>query len=84
MGIDATDCSLNLNPIMIDSNAFLFTCTVVGAVLDSELFINRLNIKRQRDCLWKQRTHYRIENGSFGFIKLFISRNEVCNTDNAL
>ena len=25
--------------------------------------------KRQKDCLWKQRTHYRLENG-----RLFISR----------
>ena len=25
--------------------------------------------KRQKDCLWKQRTHYRLENGSLGFIE---------------
>ena len=25
--------------------------------------------KRQKDCLWKQRTHYRSENGSLGFIE---------------
>ena len=24
--------------------------------------------KRQKDCLWKQRTHYRLENGSLDFI----------------
>ena len=25
--------------------------------------------KRQKDCLWKQRTHYRLENGSLSFIE---------------
>ena len=25
--------------------------------------------KRQKDCIWKQRTHYRLENGSLGFIE---------------
>ena len=25
--------------------------------------------KRQKDCLWKQRTHYRLENESLGFIE---------------
>ena len=25
--------------------------------------------KRQKDCLWKQRTHYGLENGSLGFIE---------------
>ena len=25
--------------------------------------------KRQKDCLWKQRTHCRSENGSLGFIE---------------
>ena len=25
--------------------------------------------KRQKDCLWKQRIHYRLENGSLGFIE---------------
>ena len=25
--------------------------------------------KRQKDCLWKQRTHHRSENGSLGFIE---------------
>ena len=24
--------------------------------------------KHQKDCLWKQRTHYGLENGSLGFI----------------
>ena len=27
--------------------------------------------KRQKDCLWKQRTHHRSENGSLGFIETF-------------
>ena len=27
--------------------------------------------KRQNDCLWKQRTHYGLENGSPGFIATF-------------
>ena len=25
--------------------------------------------KRQKDCLWKQKTHYRLVNGSLGFIE---------------
>ena len=25
--------------------------------------------KRQKDCLWKQRTHYGLENRSLGFIE---------------
>ena len=25
--------------------------------------------KRKKDCLWKQRTQYRLENGSLGFIE---------------
>ena len=25
--------------------------------------------ERQKDCLWKQRTHYGLENGSLGFIE---------------
>ena len=44
----------------------------------SQLHINMLEImairfalinKRQKDCLWKHRTHYRSENGSLGFIE---------------
>ena len=27
--------------------------------------------KRKKDCLRKQRTHYRFENGSLGFIETF-------------
>ena len=30
---------------------------------------NIMQNKRQQECLWKQRTHYRLENGSFGFIE---------------
>ena len=33
--------------------------------------------KRQKYCLWKQRTHYRLENGSLSFIEIFISSNEI-------
>ena len=41
-------------------------------------------IKCQKECLWKQRTHYGLENGSLGFLRLFTSSNEVCNTAYAL
>ena len=44
-------------------------------------------IKCQNERLWKQRTHYGLENGSivfFFFLRLFISSNEVCNTAYAL
>ena len=30
--------------------------------------------KRQKDCLWKQRTHYRLENGSLGFIETLVKK----------
>ena len=29
--------------------------------------------KRQNDCFLKQRTHYRLENGSLGLLRLFIA-----------
>ena len=45
-------------------------------VLDNRAFtINDLSItgifynERQKDCLWKQRSHYGLENGSLGFIE---------------
>ena len=34
---------------------------------DSRFYIG--SDKRQKDCLWKHRTHYRLENGSLGFIE---------------
>ena len=40
--------------------------------------------KWQKDCLWTQRTHLRLGNGSLGLLKLFLSSNEVCNTAYAL
>ena len=33
-----------------------------------DLFFRDQN-KRQKDCLWKQGTHYGLENGSLGFIE---------------
>ena len=36
-------------------------------IIDGSAMINEN--KRQKSCLWKQRTHYRLENGSLGFIE---------------
>ena len=30
--------------------------------------LHEMSNKCKKDCSWKQRTHYRLENGSLGFI----------------
>ena len=42
-----------------------FYLRVVGSMKGAFGMFN----KRQKDCLWKQRTHYRLKNGSLGFTK---------------
>ena len=51
--------------------AFKTGLTVSTVILDKSKFkkIFKLFSKRQKDCLWKQRTLYRLENGSLGFIE---------------
>ena len=36
--------------------------------------------KRQKDCLWKQRTHYKKKMGVSVLFEPYISSNEVCKT----
>ena len=38
---------------------------IVNPVMGHWLIVN----KDKKDCLWKQRTHYRLENGNLGFIE---------------
>ena len=41
--------------------------------------LHQLQSIKINDCLWKQRTHYKLENGSIGFIET-LHKLEVCNT----
>ena len=47
------------------------TCNGAGAGICVARHRLALVNKRHKDCLWKQRTHYRLENGSVGFIDTF-------------
>ena len=48
------------------------------------MFINEImgmnRNKRQKDCLWKQRTHDKSEMELSRLLRLFISSNEIYNT----
>ena len=43
------------------------TCTFIRK---TPFHVDHYSNKRQKDCLWKERTHYGPENGSLGFIEV--------------
>ena len=63
------DVVLATSKILLDnSNRELQNAPVILNFANKIKEIANLN-KRKKDCLWKQRTHYRLENGSLGFIE---------------
>ena len=48
-------------------------------IISIEDNLHGLSSTRQNDCLWKQRTHYELENGSLGFIESLFSGKNISN-----
>ena len=57
------------NTLKISKYLYSSTIERLFKGLKNEFESATVNNKRQNDCLRKQRTHYRLENGSLGFIE---------------
>ena len=58
--------SSQTGPILKGMNCPLNIVTIKFSFLPN--FLRNIFNKRQKDCLWKYRTHYGLENESLGFI----------------
>ena len=63
--VTSNDASLAIEPVLPVG----FVSLIGNNAHSAPIKVLRDTNKRQKDCLWKQRTHYGSENGSLDFIE---------------